>query len=270
MNLYEKHGYLDSDFPLIFHIDTLTQVAPFLPHWHENIELLFVRDGLCEISSNGTTAHAKPGDVIVFNSGILHDVKAITTTCTYCCLILDKNFCNDFELAIEHIEIQQVISSPQLSAVFERLVEEMREKKKGYKPLVKCLSIELLIQCFRHHQTNTNSSLYKPSKRQKKIQMVIEYLRSHFKEDISMDDLCEYTGFSKYYLCREFKELTEQTVVDYLNALRLEHARTLIQHGTYNVSESAYQSGFHNLSYFTRLYKRRYQVSPSKEFNQES
>ncbi len=265
MNQYEKHGYLDNDFPLIFHIDTRIQASRFLAHWHENIELLFVLEGTCEISSNGIPSYATVGDVIVFNSGVLHEINATTSSCTYCCLILDKNFCDEFELPIEHTEIVQVITNPKLAGIYKKLMLEMLEKGKHYKAQVKCLSIELLVECFRHHQTSAYNTLNLPSKRLKKIQMVIEYLRSNFREEISINDICNHTGFSKYYLCREFKKLTGQTVVDYLNGLRLEHARNLIQNATCNVSESAYRSGFHNVSYFTKLYKRRFQTSPSKD-----
>ena len=71
-----------------------------------------------------------------------------------------------------------------------------------------------------------------------------------------MDSVCRETGFSKSYICHTFKEVTGQTVLDYVNFLRCNHARSLLASGKYNVGESALQSGFSNLSYFSRTYRR--------------
>jgi AraC-like DNA-binding protein len=64
---------------------------------------------------------------------------------------------------------------------------------------------------------------------------------------------------------RLFREYTGQSPVDYRNALRLNIARVRLQSGEYNVSEAANAAGFTNLSFFIRLYKKRYGYTPKKE-----
>ena len=70
---------------------------------------------------------------------------------------------------------------------------------------------------------------------------------------------------SKYYFCRAFKQATGQTVTQYINWVRCSHARRLLASGECNVGEAAERCGFHNLSYFTRVYRRQYGRVPSKE-----
>ena len=54
-------------------------------------------------------------------------------------------------------------------------------------------------------------------------------------------------------------------ISDYRNDIRLTHARSKLQSGEYNVSEAAFDSGFSNLSFFIRLYKKKYGHTPKNE-----
>ena len=58
------------------------------------------------------------------------------------------------------------------------------------------------------------------------------------------------------YKRQVFKEVTRRTPVDYINFIRCNYARNLLLSGRYNVSESAEMSGFKNLSYFSKTYKK--------------
>ena len=64
---------------------------------------------------------------------------------------------------------------------------------------------------------------------------------------------------------RLFKEYTGKSPVEYRNDIRLKNAKIKLQSGEYNVSEAAYESGFSNLSFFIRLYKKKYGHTPKKE-----
>ncbi|ELP5185316.1 helix-turn-helix transcriptional regulator, partial [Clostridium perfringens] len=70
---------------------------------------------------------------------------------------------------------------------------------------------------------------------------------------------------SKYYTCRTFKEVTGKTILDYINHIRCINARNLILYNGYTISESAYKSGFNNLSYFSKTYKKYMGLLPSEE-----
>ena len=64
---------------------------------------------------------------------------------------------------------------------------------------------------------------------------------------------------------RLFREYTGISPIDYRNDIRLTHAKNKLQSGEYNVSEAAYESGFTNLSFFIRLYKKKYGHTPKQE-----
>ena len=74
--------------------------------------------------------------------------------------------------------------------------------------------------------------------------------------------LCEMSEVS---FRRLFGEWAGMSPIEYRNELRLKNARTLLQSGEYNVTEAAVGSGFSNLSFFIRLYKKKYGHTPKKE-----
>ena len=69
-------------------------------------------------------------------------------------------------------------------------------------------------------------------------------------------------GMSKFYLCREFKRATGQTVIEYVNSYRIQKAAQLIS-GGYTVSEAARACGFENMSFFTKTFKKYLGCLPS-------
>ena len=64
---------------------------------------------------------------------------------------------------------------------------------------------------------------------------------------------------------RIFSEYIGMSPIEYRNEIRLKNARSMLVSGEYNVTEAAYESGFSNLSFFIRLYKKKYGHTPKKE-----
>lgn len=71
-------------------------------------------------------------------------------------------------------------------------------------------------------------------------------------------------GMSVANFRRQFKEYTGKTPVEYRNDQRLEDAKSRIESGECNVSEAAEAAGFTNLSFFSRLYKKKYGHTPKQ------
>ncbi|MDO5601959.1 MAG: AraC family transcriptional regulator, partial [Oscillospiraceae bacterium] len=97
------------------------------------------------------------------------------------------------------------------------------------------------------------------------VKKMISYLREHFLERITIDELCADTGYSRFYLCHSFKKMTGNTIIQYVNFLKCQHARSLLLEGNHSVSESAALSGFKNDSYFTKTYKAVFGRLPSDD-----
>ena len=94
---------------------------------------------------------------------------------------------------------------------------------------------------------------------------VREVLNNHLDdEEFGIHQVCEALGMSRSQLYRKFAALTDTTVNQYLQNVRLDRARDLLRTTDLNVSEVAYDTGFKNPSHFSRAFSKRYGHAPSQ------
>lgn len=99
----------------------------------------------------------------------------------------------------------------------------------------------------------------------KKLKPVLSEISDNFTQNKKIAHYATLCDMSEPNFRRLFREYTGYSPVDYRNALRLNDARIKLQSGEYNVSEAAESSGFSNLSFFIRLYKKKYGYTPKQE-----
>lgn len=107
---------------------------------------------------------------------------------------------------------------------------------------------------------------YFQSSKYNRIFPALEYIRQNFCSPITMAMLTELCGISDEYLRILFRSYIGQTPLEYIHTLRLTRARELLADGQISVASAASECGFDNVNYFSRLYKRRYNVPPSRTY----
>jgi two-component system, response regulator YesN len=95
------------------------------------------------------------------------------------------------------------------------------------------------------------------------IQKVCDYLKSHYNEDISLEDAADYIGFSSFYFAKLMKEYKNMSYIDYLTSLRIQKAKELMVETTKPIHEIALEVGYADANYFTRVFKRIEGFTPS-------
>ena len=103
-----------------------------------------------------------------------------------------------------------------------------------------------------------------PSK-YKRLQPALSTLVQDYRSNEKIAYYAALCDMSEAGFRRLFREYMGASPVEYRNALRLQEARALLHSGEYNVSEAAEAAGFTNLSFFIRLYKKKYGYTPKKE-----
>ena len=102
-----------------------------------------------------------------------------------------------------------------------------------------------------------------------KMEMVRDYIATHFREDIATEKLSELTSLSSYYLIRSFKRKYGLPPHAYANQLKLIEAKQQLIEGT-NPAAVASDVGFYDQSHFNKLFKKTYGITPgayTKAFN---
>lgn len=108
-------------------------------------------------------------------------------------------------------------------------------------------------------KSSTNQSHYE------QINLALAYIHDHFGENIKAEDLAKISGYSIFHFHRIFKEVTNESVNDYLRNTRLEKASNLLvynQHKT--IEEIALASGFKSSTSFGAAFKKKFSFTPKQ------
>lgn len=93
---------------------------------------------------------------------------------------------------------------------------------------------------------------------------ILDFLEQNYMNDLSMEEIANYTGRSLSTFKRDFKKYSNLSPQKWLIQRRLEAAHELIRKGGHNISEICFEAGFKNLSHFSKIYKEMYGVPPTK------
>lgn len=96
------------------------------------------------------------------------------------------------------------------------------------------------------------------------LKSVINYIDMHYREQITLKDLCKVHNVSPQHLCRLFQKYLNMRPIEYINHTRIEEAKILLHTSDLNISEIAKKSGFQNPNYFSLLFKRHENMTPGE------
>ncbi|MDO3694990.1 helix-turn-helix transcriptional regulator [Wenyingzhuangia sp. chi5] len=142
-------------------------------------------------------------------------------------------------------------------------------KKKG---LIKMLLIEskvyeILSQHIFQHNQAMNGQTLETSLLKSELKLVRKYAKKIIKTpavNYSLESISEETGLTQAKLQEGFKLLYNRTVTEYIRHIRLKEARDLMNTTDLNVSEIVYTVGFSSRSYFSKIFKAKFNISPSE------
>lgn len=97
------------------------------------------------------------------------------------------------------------------------------------------------------------------------IERVIRRVLEKYAEPLPLSEALQLAGMSKASFERQFPRYTGSTFTEFLNRVRLDHARRQLLAGGESISAIAYAAGFNHLSHFNRLYRRTYGQTPSAD-----
>lgn len=270
-NFYEQHQYEKPSFPVIFHYNVVKENAQGIYfHWHENIEILYFTKGKGRVMNGGETFLAQETDIAVINANSIHSIQSVEGTVEYHCLIVDQSFCEMLGFFTEDQFVKKKINDSHLNGFFDSIVEEMMSKRSYYESAVLSHISGLLLHLYRFYGVKKGENRRIRRQKTEMVMAGIKYIRKHFQNQLALDDIVSAIGYSKYHFMRTFKELTGETVVHYLNTLRVGQAQKLLLEGLYPINEIAYLCGFESPSYFTKVFKNYTGQLPSQFKNNPS
>ena len=95
---------------------------------------------------------------------------------------------------------------------------------------------------------------------------ICEFLEQNYMQNITLNDLCKLTGLSKYYLLRSFTMQKGISPYSYLETIRINHAKKLLEQGATPI-DTAFQTGFTDQSHFSNFFKKFIGLTPGQYRN---
>ena len=96
------------------------------------------------------------------------------------------------------------------------------------------------------------------------VRIVKDYIRGNLKNEVRLSQIAELTHLNPDYTTRIFKRETGITIREYLLRKRMERAKYMLQTTAASVSEVSMEAGYDNFSYFVRMFKERYGMTPKQ------
>ena len=264
--LYETHLLEGAAFPYIFHSDTMIRTRRNdSGNWHTNMEILAITGGSGQCICDAKSYDVSPGDLVVIGSNVIHSAVS-EEGLRYDCLIVDRGFCQENRLPVEFVTFPTVIRGDrELFGLFTKVRAATSAPEDAYRAArVRAAILSFLVPLYTGYcVVRSPDASASENEAMRHVKDAVEYINSHLTEEISLDRVAAEAGVSRYYLCRQFRKYIGESVFEYLNVARCKNAHVMIV-GGHSVSTAALSSGYTNLSYFTRTYKKYFGTIPSK------
>lgn len=237
-------------------------VQPFPNHFHEHYVIGFVEEGRRSLSCRNKKYEIDRGSLMLLNPGDNH-----------ACIQLDGEFWEyrGFNIPTDTMleltaEItgekflpgfpDTVVSDPELLSCLRELHLLLMEGSAEFaKEELLLLSVASLIQKYGQPFTNCNTEC------PEEIAKACDFIDTHYAERISLDEICQHSGMSKSSLLRAFTKAKGITPYRYLETVRINEARKLLELGIAPV-DAALQTGFSDQSHFSNFFSMFIGLAP--------
>ena len=259
------------------HYFEFTKLYHTVKDTHAFRELVYVDTGKIHIDSENYKGILTSNMLIVHQSGETHSLSCPDDTAPNVIIIGFE--CKSDELDIfSHTPVY--LSSEQQKILTDVIKEgrtvfkapfdipNLRDMKKrttypfGADQLIKLKLEMLFIDLVRNREikeTGTNKNIS-----DSKMSEIYNYITKNFKEKITLNELCFLFGTNKTTLCASFKEAYGDTIIGYINRVKIKEAKKLMREGNYNLSQISAMLRFSSLHYFSRMFKKQENISPSE------
>lgn len=167
--------------------------------------------------------------------------------------------------------VYQTADNPNMAGTVKLIFELFQKKDRYYKETINGLLFSLVMQLACENEADDTYQLADSS--ESKITPALEYISSHYPEDMRVIELADYCHLSETHFRRIFMEDMSMTPVEYINLVRVQAACDLMRKGNDHMEEVAIKVGYQTMSTFNRNFRKIIGTSPyqwKKNTNQKT
>lgn len=278
-NLMETIQHGSNSYPFKFYYDNLAlfDFNCIEWHWHTEFEFVYIESGTVTFWIGEKQFTISEGNGVFINSKILHRFHSPTEAAI-------PNFvCMPFFIAaqdsfIYHKYILPVISSTLTFQVFHDNISWQAKALSIIKQIIAvqgCTSSSelatsyllqmLWLEIYENADIKyTKEHINESASSQARLQLMMQYIHQNYIRDISLGDIAEHAKISKSTVLNLFRRYLHITPINYLINYRLNEAAHLLTKTEKKINTISYETGFNNVDYFCRLFKKHYQLTPTE------
>lgn len=229
-------------------------------HSHDYYQLYYITSGKGLLEIEGQRIALSQGLCVLIFPEEEHELFEIQEGVLR--MIDVKFYLHDETLANELLNIPRTM---QMDEEFYTLLSQVRTEWKSALPFKKSMA-NILEQCLytliRTFAKSEDSKFLFPQIQEKIEQLeglprqIANYVSRHCCAELSLDSMATKLTYNRNYLCKVFKQATDMTIIQYANYLRISKAVDMIRYTNEKMSDICEQTGFHDIHYFSKTFKR--------------
>lgn len=239
-------------------------------HWHREVEIISVLSGKVDFFVDGQKHTLRGGEVLIIPPCALHrtELYADIHTCYICIcfdcsLLCDRALADGFEKDTLTVRSRIEAESETAGACADFVLSAYDASLGGERgwELLAVGNLSLLFS-----RLLSDGYIVPQSRRTGEgdfCRRVLAYIKEHFREDITSRHAAEALYLDNSYFCRLFRSRFGICFSHYLGGYRIERAKEMLRDTELSVSAVAEAVGFHNFSYFSKIFRQSCGVSPS-------
>jgi len=246
---------------------SINQADSYAPHYHSAVEILIPLEGELYSVIDKTEYCVKTGEVLIIPAGCTHSLRMELDNVRE--LVLFEQ--NSVFALKEFGAFRQLLSRPIYldmehpvrESVREKLVEMVAAYRSGN--LLRnmhcyALLLEVYAQLGENYLATTASqtevnAINRQLSGEDAFNRALDHVNENYMDDVTLDSLAAYAGFSRYTLSRMFRQHTGMTFTQYLSKRRVSMAEELLASTKMPVTQVALQCGFNSIATFNRVFR---------------
>ena len=247
---------------------------------HNFWEIVYIDKGRVEVRSDDDRLILSQGEIVFHRPKEFHSIKAFNSAPNFFVLSF---VCNS--PLMQYIEKYNTVLDKTLHGFISSIIKEAENSYEihkndptlkqlirkpsapiGGEQLIKTYLEQFLILIIRNIVNKDIPSIF-PTKESMETHLVTsakQFILNHLGEPFRVNDLCFSLGYSKSYLSRLFHEQTGETIANFAIRQKIKQAKRLIREKNYNFSQISDLLAFDNPQYFSRVFKRITNMTPTE------
>ncbi len=225
-------------------------------HLHNHIEILYMLEGTCRVSVEGSEYTLGPDDILIVFPNQLHRYNSIDDKEGILMLLSPEYLTEFIGIWSDKVPTDAILpacdENRAVLPIFQQIVQEYNHPAPFSEAIMKGSLLYAVGDVLRRSSLASDM----PGRTASAIKRILDYCHSHYTQELSLDDLSKALGLSRFYISHIFSNRLYIGFPEYINSLRVSYACELLKDGEQSMTRISQKTGFNNIRTFNRAFQK--------------